>query len=210
MGQVLTVGLETGKTAISWDAQAAFFDIDYVGIADLAWYGDELLVATRFGDGEDGALCAIDLDSGARRILPGLGGLRELVVSSGDGLAFVADANCAIVAIDLATGKRAPRSNIGVPPGCQNSDVVAYDGVHDRLVVKFGHDVEGGFRTDPYVIDLTTGDTTLVPVDGSVPAYTWQGMTVDPHGQSLIVVDAELEALVAIDLVLGQMIILAR
>jgi DNA-binding beta-propeller fold protein YncE len=209
-GQVLAVALETGKRAVLWDANAFFPDVNFVAITALALYGDELLVATRFNDGEDGALCAVALDSGAWRILPGLGDLRELVISSDDGLAFVVDAwGCSITAIDLATGTRHQFSPSSTPPGCYSAEVLAYDDVRDRLVVIFSYDVEGGSSAGRYVIDIATGDLTRIPQDVSTPAHTWSGLTLDRRGY-LIGVDVDLHALLAIDTVSGQVIVLSR
>lgn len=182
-----------------------------MAVADLASYGDELLVATRFDDGASSALCAVSLDAGGWRTVSELEAPSDLVVSSAEGRAFVAGGwDCAIAAIDLATGTRHPLSDLGIPPGCHLPRVLAHDPVGERLVVSFSVNVEGGSYTSPHVIDLETGDVTRIPLDYSVPSYAWEGLTLDHHGYGLIAVDGELEALVAIDPASGQMIVLAR
>jgi DNA-binding beta-propeller fold protein YncE len=211
--RVMEVALETGERAIVWDAAAAFPEIPFVRITDLALYGDELLVAVTFRDGADGAVCAVALDSGTWRILSGLGDPRVLAISQDDGLAFVSAAfGCSIAAIDLATGERSQLSDSSVPPGCYWARVLAYDDVRDRLVVRFGHDVEGGAYEGPYVIDMATGNFTRIPLDDVVPGGLgeWRALTMDPHGQNLVVTSADLHALLAIEPVSGQTVVLSR
>jgi DNA-binding beta-propeller fold protein YncE len=212
-GQVHAVTLTTGQRATVWDASVAFPDVDFVAVRDLALYRNELLVATTFNNERDGAVFAVALDSGASRNLPELGDLRALDISQDDGLAFVAATpSCAITAIDLATGERRQLSDISVPPGCYQAQVLAYDDVLDRLVVRFGHAVEGGAHEGPYVIDMATGDFTRIPLDPGLPGspYGWRGLALDHHGHNLIVVDADLQALIGLDPASGQKVVLSR
>jgi hypothetical protein len=219
--QIMEVALDTRERAIVWDFDAAFPGANLTP-TDLAPYDDDLLVAMSTAATSSiltGALCSVDPDTGAWDTVsgtdtgagPALRDPRGMALSYDDDLAFVAEgSNGFIVAIDLATGDRHQVSDSSTPFDFPDFPGMAYDHERDRLVM--GHvRYDGG--QGPHVIDVATGALAAVRVDGSVPGHVssnTRGLALGPQDYSLIVADHELRALVAIDPVSGQTVVLSR
>lgn len=208
--RIMAVDLETEARTVVWDSAAAFPGTNR-NITALALYGDALLVATSNLDSEaDHGLSVVGLDTGVWRSLSEGIAVLGMAVAHDRGLVYVADdSNHAITAIDLATGEQFQVSELGVPFDFTVFPGMAYDHVRNRLMMT--NVVLPGGATEPLVIDAVTRELTFVPLDQSVSnSAGWQGVALGRGDYSLIVADAELRALLAIDPASGQTVVLSR
>ena len=214
VGKIVEVDLDTGDRAEVWDAHAVLPDVEFdIWVGGLVQYQDRLLVSMFLGS----AICAVEPDTGKWELLAGMGagtgpeleGPFGMDISDAHGLLFVADLiKNAIVAIDVITGERHEVSgDIGTGPLFDQPSSVVYDRMRDRLLVS--DESDAGL----YIVDIATGDRTAITVDGSIAQFDGSdtiGITLGRYDYSVLVVEHRLEALIAIDPLSGQMVVVSH
>jgi len=161
-------------------------------------------------DRDSTALFAVDLDTGDRTVLSGLGrgsgvglvGPGPLELDTARNRVYVSDFGRAIVAIDLATGARTTVTGAGVGSGpAIEPNWIAFDPVADRILVT-------DFETRTlFAVEPVTGARSLVSgaARGSGPIFPApRQMAIDPASGFLYLVDSLEKAIFAIDLETGD------
>ena len=202
-GSVVAIDLASGTPSVlsPFGAPGPAFESDPLGGALDAKHG-RLLVT----DPGAGAIVAVDLVSGARAQVFGLGrgkgdvlnGPAAIVQEPSSGGALVGDGG-RLVAIDPATGDRRVVSGrtdsnetIGSGPALTGVTGIAMDPAGRRALVC---DVSGSgwYATSRVLaVDLTDGNRVLVSGDGvgsGDPIHDATGLALDPSGRGVIVYD---------------------
>lgn len=178
------------------------------GDSEPDFANNRMLVVDGFIDG----IVAVDLASGDRTTISGVGtgtgtnfsSPRGVVLDSANNRAIVTDWQLdAVIAADLATGDRTIISNAsnGTGIGLDGLNALVLDAANNRVFV--------GNAIDNMVVavDLATGDRTTITGDGTgagIDIQNIQGMEYDAAGNRVFVSDSQVNGIISVDVTTGD------
>ena len=175
--------------------------------------------------GSQGAVLAVDLDTGVRSILSDnatpdantpFSAPESIALDSANGRALVLDYVLnAVVAVDLATGARSILSD-GATPNANNPlmtpNGIVVDSANNRALIT---DIDYNTNLSSVVaVDLTTGARTVLsddttPDSNNTFSSSIERITLDSANNRALVTDSDLDAVIAVDLTTGARTILS-
>lgn len=178
-----------------------------------------------------GRVLSVDTTTGNRFVVssnsmgngPSLLGSRSIAHDSARNRALVLDRpdvkgcapeSCELRVVDLATGDRSTLAGVG--PGIENGVAIALDPARDELYILWAPSCQSvNFVGNSGLtrVDLATGERSILSGDGvglGPDLVMGAEMVLDADGDLAIVADWERPAIVAVDLITGYRVILAR